>query len=387
MLTAVLASALLPSLGCNLYFSGGEEDPTCDWGSSGGGAEAPTEILLLRNPESGLCEEFGWGGGGGPYPCDDICSPCGFGGDDGWTEPPTPDTMPQGDEPSGLEEPSDDQAEPYPMPTWGACESQCTGLNEGSCLATDDCRGIYASDDGGSPALFLECWATDTTDAGLFECEGLDAFRCSTSDHCIAVHQSDCAMGKPSPDIPDGFDKVDCAPAEFLSCHNEGPVPEGCYSDNDCGASETCNAAEVCLPPSGDGAGDAVCYGYCVPNACPPIDVDCPDNTVKVCPQDACEADCTCEPIDPGECDGEVLCLAAPPLCEEGSTPGIANGCWTGECIPLSSCPDFACEDIDGESMCIARADCNAYYVGDDCSCNASGCTCADWNFDSCDLN
>lgn len=382
MLTAFLASALLPSLGCNLYFSGGDgEPPPCEWGSSGsGGAEAPTELFLLRNPASGVCEEFGWGGGG-PFPCDDVCGPCPVGGDDGWTEP---DTTPPSDGPSGLEEPSGDQADPVPMPTWGACESQCTGLEEGSCLATDDCRGIYASDDGGSPALFLECWATDSSDSGIFECEGLDAFSCSTSDLCIAVHQSSCAAGKP---VPDGLQEPTCSTDEFLSCHNEGPVPQGCYSNEGCSESETCNAEDICLPPTGDEAGDSVCYGYCVPRVCPPVDVDCPGNTVKVCPQDGCEADCTCEPIDPGECDGDVLCAQGPPKCEEGTTPGIANGCWTGDCIPLSSCPDFACEDIDGESMCIARADCSPYYLGDDCSCDGDGCTCGEWNFDSCDSN
>lgn len=46
------------------------------------------------------------------------------------------------------------------------------------------------------------------------------------------------------------------------------PARWWCYSDADCGASERCNAAEICLPPPWCGEGAAcptVCTGYCVP--------------------------------------------------------------------------------------------------------------------------
>lgn len=386
-LTAFLATALLPAMGCNLYFSGGD-DPCDEWGGGDRAApQIPEEVLLLRNPETGACEDFGWTGPNPPLPCNDACGPC-VGSTEPGTTNPVPDEGPgpqddEGDTPS-LEE----QQDPAPQPTWGQCESACTGLQEDSCLASENCRGIYAPEANGTPGLFLDCWATDQNPSGIVDCEGLDAYSCSTSDACVAVHEFACGGSGGGEPTPGGFQEPECVPGFFLSCHNETPQAEGCYSDQDCNQGESCNAGEICLS---DGTGDAVCYGYCVPDACPPIDIDCPEEGfIKICPQDACEADCVCEPIDPidpGECDGDVFCDSLPPLCEAGMTPGIANGCWTGVCIDLSLCPAATCGDIVGESMCIARDDCSPFYVGDNCSCDPNGCSCAEWVFDSCGID
>lgn len=42
--------------------------------------------------------------------------------------------------------------------------------------------------------------------------------------------------------------------------------------------------------------------------------------------------------LDPGTCDGQVLCRAQPPACPGGTVPGIANGCYSGYCIPSPAC-------------------------------------------------
>jgi len=39
-----------------------------------------------------------------------------------------------------------------------------------------------------------------------------------------------------------------------------------------------------------------------------------------------------------GTCHGQVACRAEPPTCPANTTPGVANGCWTGSCIPNSVC-------------------------------------------------
>jgi hypothetical protein len=336
---AFLVSTLMPLAGCNLYFSGGDDDPPCDdWG--GGGLGQPAE--LLRNPETGVCEAFGvdW-----PTPCDGTCGPCA--GTSG------------GGDSSGA--PAEDSAERAPNPGWGACESICTGLDEDSCLATDGCRGIYGA--GIDSTEFLECWATGPDKILIEDCTGLDSYTCSQSDTCIAVHQTNCdgSNGEQDPN-PDGFQEPACTPGLFISCGNEGPSPDGCYGDNECDPGSHCNAAEICLPPPGGGACpegncDAVptvCYGYCVP-----------DN-------------------DPGECEGEVLCDSIAPNCPVGTTPGIANGCWTGECISLDLCPSTACTDLSSELACISRIDCNPYYIGEGCECGPDGCVCTTWTYDSC---
>lgn len=360
-LFALVALAILPLTSCNLYFSGDDPDPCDDYADWGGGGGAPEPALLLRNPQSGMCESFGWGQP--PYPCDGVCGPC-VSGTDGNTGTTPPGAAPEEptDAPAETESGADEAQ--LALPSWGYCDSYCTGLDEQSCLAVDGCRGIYNDDGTTGAGEFLECWQTDSTvPPPVQSCEGLDAFTCSQLDSCIAVHDFVCADGDSDGDEP-GLIPSPCEPGFFIACHDEQPV-DGCYGDQDCGPGYSCNAADVCLPPPGgdspcppDGSGGcdlpAVCYGYCVPAP------------------------------NPGECDGEVNCDALPPLCEAGMTPGIADGCWTGVCIDLSTCPQASCGDIVGESMCIARDDCSAYYVGVDCSCTPEGCDCSDWNFDSC---
>jgi hypothetical protein len=63
-----------------------------------------------------------------------------------------------------------------------------------------------------------------------------------------------------------------------------------------------------------------------------------------------CSGDANCEPVrpfelcapegaDPGSCTNEVVaCDALPPSCPANTRPGVANGCWTGACIPSRYC-------------------------------------------------
>lgn len=40
----------------------------------------------------------------------------------------------------------------------------------------------------------------------------------------------------------------------------------------------------------------------------------------------------------PGNCFGEVVCARPPPGCPPDRKPGVANGCYTGTCIPVDVC-------------------------------------------------
>ncbi|HEY5926177.1 MAG TPA: hypothetical protein VIV11_31045 [Kofleriaceae bacterium] len=87
---------------------------------------------------------------------------------------------------------------------------------------------------------------------------------------------------------------------------------------------------------------------------------------------------------DPGSCVGEVTCDALPPNCPAGTIAGRRNGCWTGYCIPIADCDQLpACSTLN-ENDCIGRTDCTPTYEGQNCTCNANGCTCQTWTFDSC---
>ena len=90
-----------------------------------------------------------------------------------------------------------------------------------------------------------------------------------------------------------------------------------------------------------------------------------------------------------------MTCDEAPPVCPEGSNPGIVNGCYNGECIADADCPDgppIYCPDHLDETTCLADDRCDAVYRGINCtdpdgnSCTTPGanCTCERFKFDEC---
>jgi hypothetical protein len=384
---ALLALSL--ASGCTLYFGDDDGDDIC--GGSGG---ADIAYDQLRDPSSGVCVDYG-GGGGGCY------------------------------------------GAPEPYPDWASCYSSCEGLDENTCFATAGCRAAYVEDIGCGPGedclpptgpqTFYGCWGTAPSGPIQGSCDGLDAQGCSEHDDCIAVYNEYYG-----PD--DGIETA------FSYCAPE-PWTQGCYGDQDCPAGYECNADTECMPdPScGDGAEcPPVCYGQCVPaqNGCDavdcgagyhcelqcypcdpvdpndtcdfPCDVTCvpdyptcddgqtcepgshcettctdPDPTCDAdaggacpgmcsstcvpdspscgavdcapgthceescppypCPEGAPDCACSIECVpdgvpDPGTCDGEVWCDAMPPTCPDGTVPGISNGCWSGYCIPVEDC-------------------------------------------------
>ncbi len=279
LLSILFVSCLMPLTACNLYFSGGD-DPCEEWGA--GDRAGAQEANLLRNPESGECEAFGgWGGG-----CDEECGPCPL---------------------------AEDLLEQAPYPSWGSCESYCTGLDEQGCLDTSGCRGVYSPGPPDAPEEFRECWQIDQSGGTVDDCENLDGWSCSTSDRCIAVHQFDCDAGGAGDEAP-GFEEQ-CPPGPFVRCHNEPTETDGCYSNEECDEGWACNIDEVC------------------PQADP-------------CPPEICGAP---EP-----------CL--------------------GYCVP----EEPACSEIVTEDSCISRDDCSPFYIGSDCSCDETGCSCSEWLFSSC---
>lgn len=154
-----------------------------------------------------------------------------------------------------------------------------------------------------------------------------------------------------------------CGPCPALE---RAPIP----SWGACGSSCDGQGPAACASdPSCRTAKDATCTvgsGVCVTDflGCFPVDTAA-DVSVKCFGADAwtcsrshlCEAHhsqepcaldalcarpfATCAPVgvDPGHCTGQVVCGSPPPVCPTGTTPGIANGCFTGACIVTSACP------------------------------------------------
>ena len=280
-----LATAVTLLAGCSLY--GGDDD--CSYG--GGGAEGAGEGNSgadyydpgLRNPETGSCEYYGGGGGS-------SCDACG-------------NCPPQAEEPDRL-----------PAPTWGFCESQCTGLAQDACEAASGCRAIFASDCATQRCedtpVYAECWSTDMT--GPVQgggCDGLDVYACSQHDDCSAVHQR--------LEIPPG--------------------------DNEPGFSNAIGNFGYCIGEGGEVTDVGDCYG---PVNDDQVDPGCPEGTLPgirngeytgyCIPMDQCEDAPACQNIE-----AEPTCVGRPdctPLYQ-----GIDCQC-TGDSCTCAEWQFVACE-------------------------------------------
>jgi len=251
---------------------------------------------------------------------------------------------------------------------------------------------------------------------------------------------------------------------KFVACAPEDSSGGECLGDEECGPGSRCNH-DVCLPPPGCNWGDPcppVCYGRCEPaqNGCDLVDCQMGFHCEVVCaddpgngggsgggkdcgypnpcpspPPEPCTPVCVPDDDHPvGECSGPVACDSLPPACPPTTVPGVANGCWTGYCIPVAACghdpgtcfhpgdpicrslppacpsgtvpgvinacwsgyciPDFACEPpatceaLGDEAACRARTDCRPVFEGVGCTCDANGvCECRERKFQRCEAS
>jgi hypothetical protein len=398
----VLGSLLVA--GCNLYFGGDDQPPPpCNYGDD-------IYEPLLRNPQTGECESFGWGGG----TCSDQC--------------PCPGTANGGAVKSGVA-----------MPDWASCGGACDALDEKTCLATAGCHAEYTgfecppnADCTMAPATITFWTCSAVAPSGPQEggdCWSLDAQTCSEHDDCATTYQPP-AMG--------------WTEHTFNQCIPEPGQVDAC-AGVDCGAGSHCE--QQCYPCDKSNPNDTCmggCSAVCVPDADSCATVDCAPGThcevqcngpicdpgPNGCPPQTCVVSCVPDAVDPGDCYQPVTCNSAPPACPAGTTPGVANGCYTGFCIPVDQCthdpgtcdwngvmcdlappacpmgtepgvkngcwsgyciPDWACAStqpcasITDEKTCVSRSDCTPIYDGTHCTCDPSGCVCQDKTFARCE--
>jgi hypothetical protein len=364
---AWLAVFVVALAGCDLYFNG-DDDVMC-----GDIAVAPTQ--LYRDPYTGTCITIDTG-----YDCN-SCN-C-----------PELDTPPPG-----------------PRPDYGLCYSSCTDLDEGTCQATPGCYASYDQPDGGpNSATYSGCWQTPISGPIQGSCQNLDAFSCSQHDDCAIVydavyHSFQQCIDEPAKTDP-SCEATDCGPGYHcdLQCDSAGGPMQcktACVADDsgcDCSAGyecvKTCETAgdgslwcgDECVPSGGGDPG--TCTGNVTCESPYPV---CPSGTTpgiaNGCWTGYCIPNADCGPHDPGECYGDLTCTdIGPPACPAGTTAGIANGCWSGYCIPDSACAAAPCETLTTEDACSARMDCSTVYTGTSCTCDANGCTCESIAFARCE--
>lgn len=380
---------LIVMSGCSLY-AGDDAPPICDDYTYGEGA-----ALGLRDPSTGQCTYFG-GGWGCDYAVDGCCGPY----------------------------PAVDLA---PLPDWGYCDSQCSGLDEQACLSAPGCNASFEltvglPEDPSTGAGYLGCWAT--AQSGPIQgggCYDLDAYACSQHDDCSLYYEQSAGSTRfvqcgPEPTTA-GCEAVDCGPGshceqQCLPCNLGIDCPITCSptcvpDDPDLCAAVDCGPGSTCAVTCDDGTSTPTgsmipgeCYPVCVPTGggdpgactgdvlCDAIPPACPAGTVagvlNGCWSGYCIPEADCGPHDPGTCD-PATCTTPAPACPAGTVAGVANGCYTGYCIPASSCPQATCEQLTDEYACNARGDCRTVYTGDNCTCDANGCTCDDLTFARCE--
>ncbi len=135
-------------------------------------------------------------------------------------------------------------------------------------------------------------------------CDSLGASACGNDPSCRLVKDASCSIG------------TNTCLTDFLDC-----FPTDTSADNtiDCFTADawTCSRSHNC---SAHHTQDP-----------------CPLDGTSDCPRPF--ATCTPVGVEPGHCTGQIICAKPAPACPSGTTPGIANGCFTGACIVNSACP------------------------------------------------
>ncbi len=169
-------------------------------------------------------------------------------------------------------------------------------------------------------------------------------------------------------------------PGQSSNCRGEDcfdVTPSSCQTNEECGPGCYCNDEGTCEETDFCEETDQCIEGF------------------------ECDERDTCVPTDEPDpivtCQTEVTCDAAAPICPEGSTAGILNGCYTGECIAKEDCPDgapFECSDLNSdEAACNDSDTCSAVYkgvnctsnTGADCTSGSADCTCESFEYDYCE--
>lgn len=281
-----------------------------------------------------------------------------------------------------------------------------TYCDDTGCWYCDD-WGCYPEDgDGG--------WGYCATD---YDCAA--GCYCATDGTCVEAgfcsSDSDCMEGMVCDDrascVPDGDrdgceTDADCPYGSY--CDEASGVCVGswtCTSDDECGPGYECDDRGTCVPSpcTSDEDCQVGCYcdeasGTCEETGTCTTDDDClgdmvcdDRNTCVPC------GDAGCPPDDPGLCYAEPAGCGTEPTCPGGSFAGVNadDGCYSGLCIPEALCPDdppFECVDATDEADCSSHAECEAVFIGLNCtdpmglSCTegSSDCTCESFEYGFC---
>lgn len=219
-----------------------------------------------------------------------------------------------------LIDPSSNQCETFESGVGGDC----------GCLPCDIGSGSQTSP---GPDDWAECSST---------CSALAEAACEATSGCHATYESTpagtmywmCDAAAPLTGATAAcstLDALDCSmrddcTATFLEQDANGPNPT--WSFESCGN-------EVSLMDPGSCTGVIACRS--AEPACPPGTIA---GIANGCYTGYCIPQSDCGPGEPGSCSTTgITCDVGPPMCPSGTLPGVLDGCWSGYCIPTADCP------------------------------------------------
>jgi hypothetical protein len=247
-----------------------------------------------------------------------------------------------------------------PWAGWDACADPCAALDEPACSADRRCAPSYDPASRG----YAGCDPVAVDGA----CLGLGEAACGATAGCQPVYAGEPCV---CPDDP-SFASCACpAMGEYRGCAAvpPPPAPDGCAGLDE----RACHAAWGCDPVYGgvpcecdDPSGACACPAIAVYQGCQRVLAGVCSGSAE-CPMGShCSTeDGDCRP--PAGCDDPAM--ACPAVC-------------AGVCVPGPRIP--SCFEARDEESCLGRGECEPVYVGQDCACDAGGCRCRTYTYESC---
>jgi len=195
-------------------------------------------------------------------------------------------------------------AEDQPAPPPGPRSSPVASQRNPQTLTCEQLNGGGTCNPQCGPCPLADLAPLPTWGFCFSGCESLDENQCESDASCRVIKDAECSISG------------SCL-TDFLGCVTTDQVTD---PQIDC---TTVTDADSC-------SRNPACTAYHVAGGCPIV------NNEPTCSNEF--AFCGPEGHGAGRCFDQAACDRTPPACPAGTTPGVADGCFTDVCIPDALC-------------------------------------------------